>query len=314
MSEMRRSSITSLRRSSSSQGFGLEALETKLARSTTPKIAPAHKVPWSWPMSGRTDSTSNPLASVVRQEKARGRARTVLCALRPSLARRQNARALSSKLERPGVLARWKPKRPVALQPPSQRPRPKLQQPSEPQPRGRPSASVKPSSRGRKRLAEEARRQHELRKLEEARAQEEAQRVAREEQLERERQAEMSASMHRSDGGSSELTVKPESGAIESRRLGSIGAARSPSSATSLERIQAAIAPAPSSIAPSVPSKTTRPTFGAPSRTSDRDRVVLKREAVHRIDGWLSNAASPNASHMNAWHTERLGSVGTCKD
>ncbi|GAC76057.1 hypothetical protein PANT_19d00091 [Moesziomyces antarcticus T-34] len=303
VSEMRRSSITSLRRSSSSQGFGLEALETKLARSTTPKIGSSSQSTVVMANVGRTDSTSSPLASpVVRQEEgSRSRKNSALrsAALAREEAERkgveQQARAAEERARQleaekasraAAAIAAAEAEAATAERAAAEREAKRIRQ-------------AEQQRQERERLAEEARRQHELRKLEEARAQEEAQRVAREEQLERERQAEMSASMHRSDGGSSELTVKPESGAIESRRLGNIGAVRSPSSTTSLERIQAAIAPAPSSIAPSVPSKTTRPTFGAPSRTSDRDRVVLKREAVHRIDGWLSNAASPNASHMN---------------
>ncbi|KAI3480303.1 hypothetical protein L1887_57568 [Cichorium endivia] len=303
VSEMRRSSITSLRRSSSSQGFGLEALETKLARSTTPKIGSSSQSTVVMANVGRTDSTSSPLASpVVRQEEgSRSRKNSALrsAALAREEAERkgveQQARAAEERARQleaekasraAAAIAAAEAEAAAAERAAAEREAKRIRQ-------------AEQQRQERERLAEEARRQHELRKLEEARAQEEAQRVAREEQLERERQAEMSASMHRSDGGSSELTVKPESRAIESRRLGNIGAVRSPSSTTSLERIQAAIAPAPSSIAPSVPSKTTRPTFGAPSRTSDRDRVVLKREAVHRIDGWLSNAASPNASHMN---------------
>lgn len=290
----RRPSVVSLRRSSSSHGIGLQALETNLVRSTTPKIASSPRAIVTMANVGRADSNSSPLASpsVEHGEAPRSRKNSALRAA--ALAREESERRSAEEQARAAEERRRQLQAEEARQAAAAE-----REAAEKE--ARRIREAEQQRQERERIAEHARRQRELREQEEEqRRKAEAEKLAREperkrqEEEERERRSRQAAEAE-AEAARARAAAEAEK---ESRRRSEAAIAKAKMSSTSIERINAAIAPAASSIAPSVPSKTTVPSFAAPSRTSDRDRIALQRQAVHRIDGWLSNAASPNPSHM----------------
>lgn len=285
----RRPSVASLRRSSSSHGIGLQALETNLVRSTKPKITTSSRVVVTMANVARADSSSSPLASpsVGHDDSTRSRKNS---ALRAAALAREEAERKSAEEQ-----ARAAEERERQLQAEQARQAAAAEKEAAQREAARIFAAEQQRLE-RERIAEHARRQRELREQEEEQRLKaaEAERIAREQEVKRQEQ-EREESERRSRQAAEALAAQKRA---ESRRLADIAAIKSSASSERLDRINAAIGNAPSSIAPSVPSKTTAPTFAAPGKMSDRDRVALKRQAVHRIDGWLSSAASPNPSHM----------------
>ncbi|SPO23722.1 uncharacterized protein UTRI_03751_B [Ustilago trichophora] len=286
----RRPSVVSLRRSSSSHGIGLQALETNLVRSTTPKITTSSRAVVTMANVARPDSSSSPLASpsVGHEDSTRSRKNS---ALRAAALAREEAERKSAEEQ-----ARAAEERERQLQVEQARQAAAAEKGAA----QREAARIRAAEQQRlerERIAEHARRQRELREQEEEQRFKaaEAERVAREQELKRQEEEQREEAERRSRQAAEALATQKRA---ESRRLADIAAIKSSASSERLDRINAAIGNPPSSIAPSVPSKTTAPTFAAPGKMSDRDRVALKRQAVHRIDGWLSSAASPNPSHM----------------
>ncbi|SPO24482.1 uncharacterized protein UTRI_03751 [Ustilago trichophora] len=287
----RRPSVVSLRRSSSSHGIGLQALETNLVRSTTPKITTSSRMVVTMANVARADHSSSPLASpsVGHDDSTRSRKNS---ALRAAALAREEAERKSAEEQ-----ARAAEERERQLQAEQARQAAAAEKEAAQREAARTFAAEQQRLE-RERIAEHARRQRELREQEEEQRLKaaEAERMAREQELKRqEQEQEREESERRSRQAAEALAAQKRA---ESRRLADIAATKSSTASERLDRINAAIGNAPSSIAPSVPSKTTAPTFAAPGKMSDRDRVALKRQAVHRIDGWLSSAASPNPSHM----------------
>ncbi|GAC97538.1 hypothetical protein PHSY_005124 [Pseudozyma hubeiensis SY62] len=305
-------STVSLRRTSSSQGMGLHALETNLVRSTTPKISSTQRAAAvTLANVGRADYTSSPLSSApaVFDDSTRSRRNS---ALRAAALAREEAERKSAEEQ-----ARAAEERQRQLLAEQARQAAAVEEEAAKKEAARARAAEQQRLE-RERIAEEARRQRELREQEEEqRAREEAERRAEMERMQREEEArrrereekehrkheeqqrrerEESERRSRQAAEAAAVQARLESERIKARNANSI--ASSP-----IQRIHAAIGHAPSSIAPSVPSKTTAPILASPGRTSDRDRLVLKAQAVHRIDGWLSNPSSPNASLMDTPQT-----------
>ena len=286
----RRPSVVSLRRSSSSHGIGLQALETNLVRSTTPKISSTSLPIVTIGNAARGDIGPSSLASpsVGHDDRTRSRKNSALRAA--ALAREDAERKLAEQEaqeaeQRERQLRAEKARQAEAAEKEAaQREADRIH-------------AVEQRRQERERIAEHARRQRELREQEEEqRLKAEAERVEREQQLKLQEQEQVERRSRRAAEAAAASTRDNVEDAT--RKLANVAVTDTTASSGRLERVKAAIANAPSSIAPSVPSKTTAPAFVAPGRTNDRDRAALKRQAVHRIDGWLSNAANPNLSHM----------------
>lgn len=268
-------SVVPLRRSSSSQGIGLQALETNLVRSTTPKIMIMANV-------ARAESSSSPLASspAVFDDSTRSRKNSALRAA--ALAREEAERKSAQEQARAAAERERQVQAEQARQAAAAEKEAALKE----------AARIRAAEQQRlerERIAEHARQQRELREQqEEQRLKDEAERVRREEELKRqEREETERRTRQAAEAAAAAIQTQAASHAAkELRRMANIAANDSGKTA--------------SSIAPSVPSKTTAPILAAPGRTSDQDRIALKQQAVHRIDGWLSKAASPNPSHMNS--------------
>ena len=276
-------SVVSLRRSSSSHGIGLQALELNLVRSTTPKIGTDSRTAVTMANIARAESSSSPLASspAVFDDSTRSRKNSALraAALAREEAERRSAEEQARAAEERERRLRAEQAEQAAL--------------AEKEAAQKEAARVRAAEQQRlerERIAEHARQQRELREQqEEQRLKAEAERVQREEERKRREQEEKERqSRQAAELAAAQAKAKAEAEATrESRRIGNI--------ARDAERVEMK----PSSIVPSVPSKTTAPRLATPGTTSDRDRIALKQQAVHRIDGWLSNAGSPNPSHMN---------------
>ncbi|KAJ1018327.1 hypothetical protein NDA18_006482 [Ustilago nuda] len=292
----RRSSVASLRRSSSSHGIGLQALETNLVRSTTPKIASSPPPTVTMANVARADGTFSPLASPSVGHGGATRSRKNSALRAAALAHEESERRSAEEQTR-GAEERKRQLREEEARQAAAAEREAAERES------RRIREAEQQRQERERIAEHARRQRETREQEEKqRLKDEAERLAREQEL-RKRQKEEERERHLRQTAETEAAQARAAAEAErkSRQRSEAAAANAKASSTPstpIERIHAAIAPATSSITPSVPSKTTVPSFAAPGRTSDRDRIALQRQAVHRIDGWLSNAASPNPSHM----------------
>lgn len=272
-------SVVSLRRSSSSQGIGLQALETNLVRSTTPKITTMANV-------ARADSSSSPLASApaVFDDSTRSRKNS---ALRAAALAREEAERKSAEEQVRAAVARERQVQAEQVQKAAAAEKEYAQ---------KEAATLRAAEQQkleREGIAERARQQRELREQQEKqRLKAEAERIQREEDMKRQEQDEMKRrSRKETEAEAAAAAVAIQAQAVsepakESRHLANIPAIDNNKTA--------------GSIAPCVPSKTTAPILAAPSRTSDQDRIALKQQAVHRIDGWLSKAASPNPSHMNS--------------
>ncbi|KAJ9479438.1 Arrestin_C domain-containing protein [Pseudozyma hubeiensis] len=302
-------SIVSLRRSSSSQGMGLQALETNLVRSTTPKISSTPRAAAvTLANVGRAEHTSSPLspAPAVFDDSTRSRKNS---ALRAAALAREEAERKSAEEQ-----TRAAEERQRQLQAEQARQAAAAEEEAARKEAARARAAEQQRLE-RERIAEEARRQRELReKEEEQRAREEAERraemervqweeeVRRREREEKERREQEEQQRREREESERRSRQAAEAAAAQARLQSERIKARESNSVASspIQRIHAAIGHVPSSIAPSVPSKTTAPILASPGRTSDRDRLVLKQQAVHRVDGWLSNPASPNTSHMNS--------------
>ncbi|SNX87327.1 uncharacterized protein MEPE_06037 [Melanopsichium pennsylvanicum] len=293
----RRSSVVSLRRSSASHGLGLEALETNLTRSTTPKINSSSRAVVTMANVSRAETSSSPLASPSVDQDASTRSRK-----NSALRAAANARDEAERKAAEGQ-ARTTEERQHQLREEQAR------QAAAAEMRAAQSEAARVREAEQQRLEKEriaghALRQRELREQqEEQRLKVEAEKVAREQErkrLEREEEERRSrqATELRSRQAAEAVQARAAEEARESRRLADAALLKAKISSERLNRINAAIGNAPSSIAPSVPSKTTAPIFPAPGRMSDRDRVTLKQQAVNRIGGWLSNAASPNSLYM----------------
>ncbi|EST05242.2 Immunoglobulin E-set [Kalmanozyma brasiliensis GHG001] len=278
------SSVVSLRRSSSSQGIGLQALESNLVRTTTPKICTNSRPLVTMANVARAESVPSPLAAApaVFDDSTRSRKNSALraAALAREEAERKSAEEQARAAEERARQVQAEQARQAAA--------------AEEEAARKQAARIRAEEQQRlerERIAEHARRQRELREQEEEqRLKAEAERVAREEEAKRQEREEMERQERQAAEAARARAVADDT--KELRRLAYSASDR-------MERIKAAIANAPKSVAPSVPSKMTAPVLAAPSRTSDQDRVVLKQQAVQRVDGWLSNPTSPNTSHMN---------------
>lgn len=308
----RRSSVVSLRRPSSSQGHGLQALESNLVRSTTPKIASSSRNVVTMANVARADSTSSPLSSPIMCHDDAPRSRKN-SALRAAALAREEAERRSAEQQARAVEERQR-----QMQAEEER----RAAAAEEEAARREAARIRAEEQQkleRERIAEQARRQREQREQEEERRQRaEAERVATEQRMQRQRQeqeaeerrkrAEAERIAHEQRLNRQEEEERRSRQAAEAERaarelaqasfqLAEMDGVSPKSSVILPSRNAGAMSILPSSIAPSVPSKTTAPNFAAPCRTNDRDRVALKQQAVHRIGGWLSNASSPTSSH-----------------
>ncbi|CBQ73354.1 conserved hypothetical protein [Sporisorium reilianum SRZ2] len=270
-------SIVSLRRSSSSQGIGLQALETNLVRSTTPKIMTMANV-------ARAESSSSPLATspAVFDDSTRSRKNSALRAA--ALAREEAERKGAEEQARAAAERERQVQAEQARQAAA----------AEKEAAEKEAARIRAAEQQRlerERIAEHARQQRELREQqEEQRLKAEAERIRREEEAKRREQEEKERrSRQAAEAAAAAAAAQAqaaEEAAKESRRMANIAAINNDKT--------------PSTFAPSAPSKTTAPILASPGTTSDQDRIALKHQAVHRIDGWLSKSASPNPSHMNS--------------
>lgn len=288
-------SITSLRRSSSSHGIGLHALETNLVRSTTPKISNTPPAAVTMANIARAESSSSPLTSApaVFDDSTRSRKSS---ALRAAALAREEAERRSAEEQ-----ARAAEERQRQLQAEQARQTAAAEEEAARKEAAR-ALAAQQQGLEQERIAEQVRKQRDLREREEEQRLERKEAERKEEADRVQREREEALQQKRREETERQSRQAAEAATIQARtELQRIKETRSTASAASrpVERIKAAIGGAPGSVAPSVPSKTTAPISATPSRTSDRDRIALRQQAVNRVDGWLSNAGSPNDSHMN---------------
>ncbi|PWY99072.1 hypothetical protein BCV70DRAFT_163542 [Testicularia cyperi] len=272
-SDQRRTSATSLRRASSSQGIGLEALETKLVRSTTPKISSGSAQVVTLGNVGRREVSSSPLAgtsSGVRDDSARSRKDSALRAA--ALAREEAERKAAEDEVRAAEERRRRHEADEAARMEAQRREEEH------------ARALKKQHIERQRAAEQA-RQERIRSEELAK-----QRAEEEEQRSRQRAREAAE-------------AEAEARAREQSRIEAEQRARAQREREAQEAEERSMQAASrmSSVPPTLPSKTilhNAAPAAQPSVTSPHDRLALQQQAVRRIDGWLSQASSPNASHL----------------
>ena len=253
-----------LERRRSSAGLGLDALETKLSRSTTPKLPTSPPPPASPSVMvmanvGRREEVSSPISS----GSTRSRKESALRAA--AVAREAVKREQAEREEREAVERKTR---------------------FEQEERQRREEAIRAEAAARARREEEAaretqRRAQQAKEEEERRRQEQQQ---REIELQKQRQQEEEERKRRQQQREAE-EVRLQAEAMAKEQQEAAAAWAKPRSSLNSNTRAASVASA-------------RPVATQSDSTPVTQHGVLKKEAVSRVTGWLSSSSSPNNSHL----------------